>query len=158
MTTSFFVYEKPKVIQALRYHFISKREIKFMMILVNVFAIISAILYFVKKISALAFLVSSSLWFVMMIAFWHLLPKMIYRKSEMFKGSYKATLGDGFFRIENNQTSRNWQWNEFSGWMESPHFFHLYFSSRAFFIIPKSAFEEDDEHEARKTLQQKIKK
>ena len=42
MTSQFFDYDKGKVIQALRYHFITRREIKVMMILVNVFAILSA--------------------------------------------------------------------------------------------------------------------
>lgn len=158
MTTEFFTYEKPKVIQALRYHFISRVEIKWMMAAVNIFAILSAALFFFKKISPLAFLMSSTLWFIMMIAFWYLLPKMIYKKSETFRDSFKATLGESFFRIENNQHNRSWQWNEFSTWIESPHFFHLYFNNRSFFLIPKSAFPDGKEHEARRLLQQSIKK
>ncbi|MES2847870.1 MAG: YcxB family protein, partial [Bacteroidota bacterium] len=70
MTSQYFTYEKQKVVQALRYHFISRREIKFMIILVNVFAIVSAALFFTKKISPLAFLISSLLWIAMMMAFW----------------------------------------------------------------------------------------
>jgi hypothetical protein len=158
MTTPFFTYEKPKVIQALRYHFISRVEIKWMMAAVNIFAILSAALFFFKKISPLAFLMSSTLWFIMMIAFWYVLPKMIYNKSETFRDTFKATLGESFFRIENNQNNRNWQWNEFSTWLESPHFFHLYFNNRSFFLIPKSAFPDGTEHEARRILQQRIKK
>src|SRR6187402_3497553 len=80
MTSEFFTYNKGKVIQALRYHFITRKEIKLMMILVNVFAIVSAALFFFKKISPLAFLVSSVLWFGLMIAFWYLLPITIYKK------------------------------------------------------------------------------
>ncbi len=158
MTTPFFTYEKPKVIQALRYHFISRVEIKWMMAAVNIFAILSAALFFFKKISPLAFLMSSTLWFIMMIAFWYVLPKMIYNKSETFRDTFKATLGESFFRIENNQNNRSWQWNEFSTWLESPHFFHLYFNNRSFFLIPKSAFPDGAEHEARRILQQRIKK
>jgi len=45
-----FSYDKKKVIQALRLHFIAQREIKIMMILVNVFAILSAILFYQKII------------------------------------------------------------------------------------------------------------
>ena len=37
MTSQFFIYNKGKVIQALRYHFITRKEIKIMIILVNVF-------------------------------------------------------------------------------------------------------------------------
>jgi len=157
MTSQYFTYEKGKVIQALRYHFISRKEIKFMMILVNVFAISSAALFFFKKISPLAFLISSVLWFAMMIAFWYFLPTMIYKKNSTFKDRFKATLDEDGFMIENDRGSRGWEWNQFSTTLETPHFFHLYFDSRSFFIVPKEAFEGDDEHEARKILREKIK-
>ena len=146
------------MIQALRYHFISRKEIKVMMILVNVYAIISAALFYFKVISPLAFLLSSALWFILMILFWFLLPRIIYRKAPVFKDRLRATLGPSYFEIENSKGSRSWEWNEFSTWMESPHFFHLYFNSRSFFIIPKDAFEGDEEHEARKVFMGKIRK
>lgn len=158
MTSQFFHYDKGKVIQALRFHFITRREIKVMMILVNVFAIVSAAFFFFKKISPLAFLVSSVLWFVLMIVFWFLLPYMIYKKAATFKDRFRAILSETEFRIENERGGRSWQWEEFSTRMESPHFFHLYFNSRSFFIVPKSAFDGDDAHEARKILAAKIPK
>ena len=158
MTSAFFTYNKQKVIQALRYHFITRREIKIMMILVNVFAILSAGLFFFKKISPYAFLLSSSLWFMLMIVFWFLLPYIIYRKADTFKDRFKAILSDEEFRIENDRGGRSWDWSAFSTWLESPHFFHLYFNSRSFFIVPKDAFEGDDVHEARKILKEKIEK
>lgn len=128
-----------------------------MMILVNVFAITSAVLFYLKKISPLAFLISSVLWFAMMIAFWFFLPSMIYRKNQTFKDRFKATLDEEGFMIENERGSRQWQWNEFSTTLETPHFFHLYFDSRSFFIVPKDAFEGDAVHEARKILKESIK-
>ncbi len=158
MTSAFFTYHKPKVIQALRYHFISRREIKVMMILVNVYAILSAALFFFKVISPLAFLLSSFLWFVLMILFWFLLPRIVYKRALVFKDRLKATLTSSNFEIENTKGSRSWEWREFSTWMESPHFFHLYFNSRSFFIIPKDAFDGDDVHEARKIIAAKIPK
>lgn len=128
------------------------------MILVNVFAILSAALFFFKQINPLAFLISSLLWFALMIMFWYLLPRLIYRKERTFKDSFRAKLDDKGFGIENDRGSRNWPWKEFSEWMESPHFFHLYFNSRSFFIIPKEAFEGDEEHEARRIIAAKVKK
>ena len=158
MTSQYFTYNKAKVIQALRYHFISRREIKILMILINVFALLSAGLFFFKKISPLAFLISSALWFSMMILFWFLLPLVIYKRAQTFRDSFKASLDHTEFTIENERGSRSWPWSEFSTWMESPHFYHLYFNSRSFFIIPKDAFEDDDVHEARKILREKINK
>jgi hypothetical protein len=129
-----------------------------MMIFVNVFAIVSAALFFFKKISPLAFLISSVLWFAMMVAFWFFLPSIIYKKNATFKDRFKAALNSEGFIIENERGSRSWQWNQFSSILESPHFFHLYFDSRSFFIVPKDAFAGDDEHEARKILNEKIRK
>ena len=158
MVSSYFTYNKGKVIQALRYHFISRREIKLLMILVNVFAIFSAALFYFDKISPLAFLISSALWFILMLLFWYLLPLSIYRRASTFKDSFRTVLSSGDFTIENDRGSRSWEWNNFTTWMETPHFFHLYFNSRSFFIVPKDAFESDDVHEARKILNAKISK
>ena len=123
-----------------------------MMILVNVYAILSAALFFFKVISPLAFLLSSALWFILMILFWFLLPTIIYRKTPIFKDHLRTILSSLYFEIENEKGSRRWEWKEFSTWIESPHFFHLYFNSRSFFIIPKDAFTGDDLNEARKML------
>ena len=128
------------------------------MILVNVFALLSAGLFFFKKISPLAFLISSALWFSMMLLFWFLLPLVIYKRAQTFRDSFKVSLDHTEFGIENERGSRSWSWTEFSTWMESPHFYHLYFNSRSFFIIPKDAFEGDAVHEARNVLREKIKK
>jgi magnesium-transporting ATPase (P-type) len=158
MTSRFFTYDKRKVIQALRYHFITRREIKLMIILVNLFAILSAVLFYMKKIQPMAFLAFSVMWFVLMIVFWFLLPAMVYKKAATFKDRLKVSLLEQGFRIENEKGSQTWGWNKFSSWMESPHFFHLYFDSRSFFIVPKDAFEGDDEFGARKILAAKISK
>lgn len=158
MTSQLFTYNKAKVIQALRYHFITRREIKTMMILVNLFAIVSAILFFLRKISPYAFLVSSILWFVLMIAFWFVLPQLIYKKAATFKDEFIVTLNEDEFNLQNERGGRSWSWKEFSTFLESPHFFHLYFNSRSFFIIPKDAFTGDGVYEARKLLTAKISK
>jgi hypothetical protein len=158
MTSQYFTYNKAKVIQALRYHFITRREIKVMIILINVFAIVSAVLFYLKKILPLAFLISSVMWFVLMIMFWYILPTMIYKRSATFQDKLRATLNNEEFRIETERGGRSWAWNEFSTWMESPYFFHLYFNARSLFIIPKEAFINDDVHEARTILKEKIAK
>ena len=106
MTSSIFSYDKNKVIQALRYHFISRKEIKVLMILVNVFAILSAVLFYMKKISPLAFLVSSVLWFSLMVLFWFLMPYLVYKRAETFKDSFKAILYEDTFRKENDRGGR----------------------------------------------------
>ncbi len=158
MTSSPFTYDKPKVIQALRFHFLNKFEIKIMMVLVNIFAIVSAALFFFKKIQPFPFLVSSMLWFFLMILFWFVLPNIIYRQNATFKDSFSAVLGREQFAIENTRGHRGWDWSTFSSFIESPHFFHLYFNPRSFFLVPKDSFRGDEVHEARKIFVAMIKK
>lgn len=152
-------YKKPQVLQALRYHFISRREIKLMMILVNVFALLAAALFYFKLITPLPFLMSSVLWLSMMAAFWIWLPWLVYRRSRTFKDSFFVNVDENHLTIETEKTNKIWAWREFSSLIETPGFFHLYFDSRSFFLIPKDAFAStDDIHEARLMMRNKIRK
>jgi len=157
--TIYFEYQKQQVIQALRYHFISRPEIKLMIILVNVFALFSAILFYMKKVTATAFLTSSFLWFVLMISFWFVMPMLVYRRAATFKDHFSMDFTDDGFSLGNERGSRSWSWAALSRFIESPHFFHLYFDSRSFFLVPKSGCKtSDDVFELRKLLKEKINK
>ena len=152
-----FNYEKNQVLQALRYHFLSKREIRIMIILVNVFAFASAALFYFKEITPLAFLTGSFLWFTLMITFWFILPGAVYRRAATFKDHFTMTFEDDEFSVGNERGSRHWHWNALSKFIESPKFFHLYFDKRSFFLVPKDGFEStDDVHALRRLLNQKV--
>jgi YcxB-like protein len=157
--TIHFEYEKGQVIQALRYHFISRPEIRIMIILVNVFALGSLILYAMKKITPLAFLVGSLLWVILMISFWFVLPIMVYRRAETFLHKFSMSFEQDGFSLKHERGSRSWQWDALSHFIESPNFFHLYFDSRSFFLVPKSGFRDKDEvYEMRQLLKEKARK
>lgn len=155
--SNWFDYNKQKVIQALRYHFISRKEIKLLMVIVNVFALIAAGLFFFKKVMPLAFLLSSVLWFILMIVFWYVLPRMVYRKAKTFQDTFRVSANQQGLVLENKSNSKSWNWSEFKSWIESPHFYHVYFDARSFFIFPKDAFEGDDVHDIRKIFKANIK-
>jgi len=137
--TIHFDYQKPQVIQALRYHFISKAEIRVMIILVNVFAILSITLYALKKIGPGPFLVGSLMWIVLMVSFWFLLPTIVYKRAVTFKHSFSMHFRDDGFVLEHEHGSRSWSYDALVYYLESPHFFHLYFDSRSFLLVPKNA-------------------
>jgi YcxB-like protein len=152
-------YNKGKVLQALRYHFISRREIKLMMIMVNVFALLAAVLFGFKLISPLPFLMSSVLWISMMVAFWIWLPLLIYKKSKTFQDSFSASFTEQHFFIETASGQKSWAWREFSSYFETPGFFHLYFDNKSFFLVPKDAFPDQDSLDsARAVLREKVRK
>jgi len=139
MTVS-FTYDKKQVIQALRYHFLTRPEIRILLILVNVFAIASAILFAFKKIQALSFLIFSGMWLLLMLVIWRLLPSGIYKRSHTFLDEFSMHFDDDAVTLSNERGSKSWKWQTFSTFLESPYFFHLYFDSRSFFLVPKDAF------------------
>lgn len=150
-------YNKSKVIQALRYHFISRNEIKILLILVNIFAILSAILFYSKKISPLAFIIASFLWFMLMLTFWFWLPRIIYRRSATFLEKIDIHFQDTGMSLKTNRGIAEWNYNKFKHYIESPHFFHLYITDKSFFLIPKDAcVEEIDTGSMRRILDNKI--
>ena len=157
--TIYFGYEKAQVMQALRYHFISRPEIKIMLILVNVFALASITLYAFKIITPMAFLVGAFLWIVLMVSFWFILPFLVYKKAETFKHQFSMDFEEEGFTLNHEKGKRSFAWNSLSSFIESPHFFHLYFDSRSFFLVPKSGCRGKDEiFELRNILKDKVRK
>ncbi len=151
-----FSYNKSKTLQALRYHFISRKEIKVMMILVNVFAVVSAILFYTKKIRPEPFLLGSAIWVFMMLAIWYILPFSIYRKAATFQDHFTIQFLDSAVHLENSRGYTNWTWNQFSRFFESPHFFHLYFDEKSFFLVPKENMPDEMRHELRAMLDARV--
>ena len=154
-----FGYDKKQVIQALRYHFLMRQEIKVLLVLINVFAITSAVLFAMKKIQAISFLIFSFLWFCLMLVIWRILPGSIYRRSLTFQDHFIMHFEEENVVLETAKGSKGWPWNKFSYFVESPYFFHLYFDARSFFLVPKEAFKSiTDLQEARELLRNKIGK
>lgn len=127
-----------------------------MIILVNVFAIASAVFYFMGKVTAVSFLLASGLWFILLISFWIVLPYIVYRRSDTFRNSFRVDFTDTEFTIETERGERSWPWDAFSEFIETPNFFHLYFDPRTFFLVPKKAF--TDVSAARHLLSEKIRR
>lgn len=154
-----FSYDKKQVIQALRYHFLSRREIRLMIVAVNVFALSSVFLFYSKKILPPAFVVGSLLWFVLMLSFWFVLPYSVYKRAHTFSDHFVMTFTNESFSLGNERGGKTWPWTALSSYLETPHFFHLYFDSRSFFLVPKESFENDERRsEMRRLLREKIVK
>lgn len=151
-----FSYEKKKVIQALRFHFITQKEIRWLMIVVNVFAVAAAALFYFKKVSPLAFLLSSVLWMMLMLAFWFILPNSVYKKSKTFQEHFGMDINEVHIKLESEKAYSIWDWDKLSHFVESPYFFHLYFDAKSFFLVPKEEMGESLRIEVRRLLQAKL--
>lgn len=154
-----FGYEKKQVLDALRNHFFSRLEIRVMVILVNVFAILSAVLFYFKKIQPISFLAFSLMWFILWITIRILLPLSIYKRSKTFKDEFSIDLAEEGVHLETERGIQHWEWKRFSNFKETLYFFHLYFDSRSFFLVPKDAFKDlQDLQSARELIKNKIVK
>ena len=151
-----FTYQKKKVLQALRYHFLFQPEIRILLILVIVFDIASAILYIIGKIRPEPFLLGSLIWLLFLISFWFILPATVYRRSATFKDHFLVDFGSNIIRLQNDRGYVEWEWKQFTKFFETPHFFHFYFSSKSFFLLPKDDMNDDFRHELRGLLREKI--
>jgi hypothetical protein len=156
MTVS-YGYDRLKVLQALRYHFINKKDIRILLIAVNVLALVSGILFFLKKIEPTVFILTSFMWIVLMLTFWILMPRLIYARTRAFKDNFITQINNKEVVLQQEQGSRAWPYDSFESWFESPHFFHLYTGANSFFIIPKDSFSIEQTQEVREIFKNNIK-
>ena len=107
----------------------------------------------------MACLVGSFLWIVLMISFWFILPGIVYRRAATFKHNFSMSFTDDGFTLGHENGSKSWPWTALKNFMETPHFFHLYFDSRSFFLVPKTGCKNTDEvYGLRQLIKSKVKK
>ena len=107
----------------------------------------------------MAFLVGSFLWVVLMVSFWYILPGIVYRRAITFKHNFSMSFNDNGFSLDHDRGSKTWPWTALKTFIESPHFFHLYFDSRSFLLVPKNGCKDADEvFELRQLIKSKVKK
>ena len=157
MTIS-YGYDKPKVLQALRYHFINKNDIRILLIAVNILALASGNLYYFKMILPTVFILTSLLWIVLMLVFWMFMPRLIYSRTKSFKDKFITIIDHNEIELQQELGSRTWSYSQFQSWFESPYFFHLYVGANSFFILPKDAFTMEQVQQARDIFKNKIVK
>lgn len=152
-----FSYDKKKVLQALRYHFLWQPEIRVLLILIIVFDIVTAILFYTGKIRPEPFLLGSSIWLLFIVSFWFILPANVYKKASTFRDTFIINFGESSVHLENENGFMDWPWEKFTKFVESPNFFHLYFSAKSFFLVPKDNMSDTFRYELRILLNDKIK-
>jgi hypothetical protein len=74
----------------------------------------------------------------------------------MFQQQFVAEFTELHLALENEEGQIEWQWNQFEKFIESPHFFHFYFNSKSFIIIPNDEMEDEMRHEIRGILKRNI--
>lgn len=144
-----FSYHKTSVINALRTHFLSRRETKILRILSIVLFLI-ALWAYTKGIIPYAVVVLLFLAIIALtIVFWFVLPKSIYQKTRTFtEPSITLDWNEEGLSIGTHAGARRLPWNSFRRVLETPDFYYLYRSSNAFFLIPSAAFANSTDRES----------
>lgn len=131
------IYDKRKTIHAIRLHFVSKGSVKWLVILINVFAAISSLLYYLKYVTPYAFILGSLLWILFMPAIWFLMPYSVYKKSDLLQSISSLTIGEWGIDLKNQSGEIHWEWSNFKYYLDSINFLYLYMDEKTFLLIPK---------------------
>ncbi len=143
----------------MRYHFLTKPEIRLLLIAINIFTIAAAILLYFKKVSPYTFIIFSSIWMLVMLFVWQLMPNSIYKSSETFRDHFNMEIEESGIQLETSRGTQHWEWNRFLKYMETPFFFHLYFSANSFFLVPKDVMvHAEDQQMLRELLRRHVTK
>jgi hypothetical protein len=141
-----FQYSKTAVINALRIHFLNRRETKILRILLIVFFLLSLWGYFKGVIPYALVVIIFLLIILLTVVFWFVLPKSIYRKAKTFsEPTIELDCDEQGISIGTHSGARQLAWESFHGVLETPDFFYLYRNNNSFFLIPVNAFETQEE-------------
>lgn len=137
-----FTYNKEEVLNALRYHFLQRGEIK---VLRNTLFILlaCALAGFPFRIVTLTALVGiASMTLLIVLVFWFMLPTSIYNKAHTFKDDIHLKYTEEGITISTRSSDfqRELSWSAFTQIIEAKNFFFLYRGKKNFFLIPTSAF------------------
>jgi hypothetical protein len=64
------------------------------------------------------------------------MPNIFYKKTALFTYNWDFSFDNQKASLQSMQGEAAWNWEEVSHSFESPHFFHIYFGPKTFFLIP----------------------
>ncbi|PUZ27804.1 YcxB-like protein [Chitinophaga costaii] len=137
-----FSYKKNEVLNALRYHFLHRGEVKVFQITLLIFLLftITGYLFHVVNRNALACITGMTL--LIAWSFWYLLPVSTYNKAATFQDNIRLQVNEEGMTITTGQGGdRLLGWQRFSQVVETQKFIYLYRDKKSFFLIPLSAFQ-----------------
>lgn len=150
-----FTYKKEEVINALRFHFLRRGEIKVFRNTLVILLLATVIGYVFRMVNFNAMLGIVLMMVILGWAFWYLLPVSTYNKAATFRDNIRLRYNDEGMAIATGNGERSLSWRNFSQIVETQSFFFLYRDKRSFFLIPTSAFESQEAHQQFRELMQR---
>lgn len=141
----FFHYEKSDVLQALRFHFIQRREIRMfrgILVVLGLFALLSFSLHLIGAPLLVALLLMLVL---LAVVFWFVLPLAIYAKTRTFQDNIRLAHNSDGLLIGTQYSERQLPWKGILRVIETKDFILLYRDYKSFFLVPARAFKDSQQ-------------
>ncbi|SHM61068.1 YcxB-like protein [Chitinophaga sp. CF418] len=141
-----FSYNKEEVLNALRYHFMQRGEIKVFRNTLFILLAFTMAGYAFKIVTTGALIGIAAMVLLIIAVFWFLLPVSIYNKAATFKDNIHLKYSEEGITIStrNSEHQRLLSWSTFTKVVEAKNFFFLYRGKKNFFLVPTSAFKSED--------------
>ncbi|HEY0273561.1 MAG TPA: YcxB family protein [Chitinophaga sp.] len=137
-----FSYKKNEVLNALRYHFLHRGEVKVFQITLLIFILFTITGYWFHVVNRNALAGVTGMTLLIAWSFWYLLPISTYNKAATFQDNIRLRVNEEGMTITTGQGGdRSLGWQRFSQVVETPKFIYLYRDKKSFFLIPLSAFQ-----------------
>lgn len=139
-----FQYNRPDVIEALRFHFMNRPEMKLFRTVLMVLVLLSFVGYWMKMINLQVVIWLFLLFIVLVLVFWYILPYSVYKKAKTFhEPVIHLRWNDRGLSIGTHQGESSMLWSRFDRIVETREFFFLYRDNKSFFLIPVEAFNDE---------------
>ncbi|ATL46942.1 hypothetical protein COR50_06960 [Chitinophaga caeni] len=153
-----FSYNKQEVINALRYHFWQRGEIKVFRYTGLILAVFSAVGFILGFVNVQALTAVMAVVTLMYACFFFLLPISTYNRASTFKENIRLRWNEQGILINTFSGERLLPWKQFKQVVETRTFFYLYKDSKSFFLVPTNAFSSEAERQAFSLLLQQLYK
>jgi hypothetical protein len=138
-----FSYNKEDVLNALRYHFMQRGEVKVFRNTLLILLLFALAGYTFQVVTLGALIGIAAMIILISLVFWYLLPVSIYNKAATFKDDIHLRYSEEGIVISTrtSEFQRELSWSNFTQVIEAKKFFFLYRGKKNFFLVPTSAFE-----------------
>lgn len=147
-----FQYEKADVLQALRFHFMRRKEIKVFRVILIWLGLLALLAFSLRFIEGSELLALILMLIVLAVVFWYVLPLSIYAKTKTFQDSIRLVPTHEGLTIRTQFADRQLPWRGIQEVVETKDFFLLYRNTQSFFLVPGRAFKDSEQRQVFRDL------
>jgi YcxB-like protein len=149
-----FRYRKDEYFRAIRFHFWKTMKLKLDLVVAVLSGLAGGYLLWIDAVSWISLTALLACLVLLLIVFTALVvvPAQIYKGSQKLKQDYELIFSDEGILFRTSSIDSRLAWDLYKSWIENAEFFILYHGKREFSVIPKRAFENDEEQKRFKEL------